>query len=128
MTPEQERCIADALDKRSREDRLFAYILLIVVTFVVGIGGYNLSKLTTSLSDNMQSIALDLKSMRNEMVTISSNVVLMEGSMDTMAADLQKASKTLDGMANSVDFIEKNINNMHEDMETMNKINPFRHL
>ncbi len=128
MTQEQEKCIADALNKRAKEDRLFAYILLVVVTFVVGIGGYNLSELTTSLSDNMQSIALDLKSMRNEMQTISSNVILMERSMDTMSTDLHKASATLESMTNSVGFIEKNINYMHEDMETMNKMNPFRKL
>lgn len=126
MTSEQEKCLVDALDKRSKEDRLFAYILLIVVTFVVGIGGYNLSQLTTSLSDNMKSLAVDMRTMRYEVKNISRSVKSMDESISIMANDIHTLNTTFESMEYSVKKIDKHINYMHKDMEEMNKINPFR--
>lgn len=126
MTQEQERCLAEVLDKRSKGDRLFAYILLIVVTFIVGIGGYNLSGLISSLSNNMDSIASDLHAMRNEMVSISHHIKSMDNSIITMSSDIHSVNVTLEGMANTVERIDHNIKYMHEDVNEMNKMNPFR--
>lgn len=123
MTKDQERCIADALDERSKHNRQFAYVLLIVITFVVGIGGYNLSGLITSLSNNMDSIASDLKDMRNEMVTISHHITSMDNTIIKVSSDINSLNITLDGMGKNVDHIDVNIRNMQKDVS---RINPFR--
>ena len=125
MTKEQERCLADALDTRSKHNRQFAYVLLIVITFVLGIGGYNLSGLISSLSNNMDSIALDLKAMRHEMISISHNIQSMDRSIITVGTDIHSMSTTLEGMGKNVNHIDQNIQYMHKDMKEISKINPF---
>ena len=126
MTKDQERCLADALDTRSKHNRQFAYVLLIVITFVVGIGGYTLSGLVSSLSNNMDSIALDLKAMRREMISISHNIQSMDRSIITVGTDIHSMSTTLEGMGKNVNNIDKNIHDMEKDMKDISKINPFR--
>jgi len=129
MTEDEKKCIVEAIDKidkRSKSDRLFAYILLIVVTFVVSVVGYNMSGLVSSLSVNMQSISSDIKLMRNEMVSMSHNIESMDSSMSIIASDVHSATATHESIAESVGHLNKNIKQMQEDITDMNKMNPLR--
>jgi peptidoglycan hydrolase CwlO-like protein len=126
MTTDQEKYIAEALDKRTKSDRLFAYILLIVVTFVVSVVGYNMSGLISSLSANMQSISSDIKTMRNEMVSISHNMESLDSSVSIITSDIQSATGTHEDIAQSVKHLNINIKKMQEDITDMNKMNPLR--
>ena len=126
MTTDQEKLIAEAIEKKSKSDRLFAYILLFVITFIVSIAGYNMSGLISSLSVNMQSISADIKDMRNEMVSISHNMKSLDHSVITIASDIHSATATHESIAESVGHLNNNIKQMQEDITDMNKMNPLR--
>jgi len=129
MTEDEKKCIVEAIDKidkRSKSDRLFAYILLIVVTFVVSVVGYNMSGLVSSLSVNMQSISSDIKLMRNEMVSMSHNIESMDSSMSIIASDVHSATATHEDISQNVEHLTKHIKEMQEDITDMNKMNPLR--
>ena len=129
MTEDEKKCIVEAIDKidkRSKSDRLFAYILLIVVTFVVSVVGYNMSGLISSLSVNMQSISSDIKLMRNEMVSMSHNIESMDSSMSIIASDVHSATATHEDISQNVEHLTKHIKEMQEDITDMNKMNPLR--
>jgi peptidoglycan hydrolase CwlO-like protein len=129
MTEDEKKCIVEAIDKidkRSKSDRLFAYILLIVVTFVVSVVGYNMSGLISSLSVNMQSISADIKSMRKEMVSMSHNIESMDSSMTIIASDIKLGTATHEDIAQNVEHLTNHIKNMQEDITDMNKMNPLR--
>ena len=132
MTKDEGKCIVEAIekiDKRSKSDRLFAYILLIVVTLVVSIVGYNMTNLISSLSTNMQTISSDINSMHNEMVIMSHNIAYiksMDSSMSVIASDIHSATATHEGIAQDVENLTKNIKKMQKEMDDMNKMNPVR--
>ena len=129
MTEDEKKCIVDAIekiDKRSKADRLFAYIFLIVVTFAVSIVGYNMTELISSLSSNMKSISSDINTMRNQMVSISHNMQSLDNSISTIGSDLHSATGTHEDIAESIKLLSKDINEIQEDINDMNKMNPIR--
>ena len=129
MTEDEKKCIVDAIekmDKRSKSDRIFAYIALIVMMFFVSVIGYDVTRLIDSLSVNMQSIAKDMKVMSNEIVTISHNIDSMESSVSHIASDVHAATTTHEDIAQSVERLDKNIKKMQGSITDMNKLNPLR--
>ena len=129
MTIDEKNCIVAAIekiDKRSKGDRLFAYILLIVVTFAVSVVGYNMSGLISSLSRNMQSISTDINAMHNEMVKISQDIESMDDSITLIASDIHSGTTTHKNIAKDVEQLTKHIKAMQEDIHDMNKMNPVR--
>ena len=129
MTEDEKNCIVEAIDKidkRSKSDRLFAYILLIVITFAVSVVGYNMSGLISSLSVNMHTISSDIKLMRNEMVSMSHNIESMDSSMSIIASDVHSATATHEDISQNVEHLTKHIKEMQEDITDMNKMNPLR--
>jgi|GEM_PF-2559832 len=129
MTEEESKCIVDAIDrmeKRTKGDRVFAYILLLVITFAISIVVYDLHKLITALSNDMRSISTDIHAMRTDMGTISGNIESMDLSFSIIATDVHKAVETHDIISKDVNQLKKNINQLQEDITDMNKLNPIR--
>ncbi|HEY9129875.1 MAG TPA: hypothetical protein VIN02_08565 [Sulfurovum sp.] len=129
MTEDEKKCIVEAIekiDKRSKSDRLFAYILLVVATFAVSIVSYNMSGLVSSLSNNMQSISVDMNSMRNDMANISNDIKSMDSSLSVIASDIHSATATHEAIAQDVKDLTAHIKKMQEDIHDMNKMNPLR--
>ena len=121
--------VMEKIDKRSKRIQSFICILLIVVTFSVTIVSYNMTKLISSLSTNMQSISSDISSMHKEMVIMSHNIAYikpMNSSMSIIASDIHSATATHEGIAQDVENLTKSIKKMQEEMDDMNKMNPVR--
>ena len=129
MTQDEKNCIVEAIEKidqRSKSDRLFAYILLIVMTFAVSVVGFNMSGLISSLSNNMQSISTDIHAINNKMTTISQHIESLDRSIALIRSDIHSATGTHETIAEDVDHLTEHIKNMQEDIGDMNKLNPIR--
>ena len=129
MTESDKNCIVEAIekiDKRGKADRLFAYVLLIVVSFAVSVVGYTMTGLISSLSNNMQTISQDINSIHKEMVYIAKNIESMDKSIASIRSDIHSATGTHESIAQDVEELTGHIKKMHEDIEDMNKLNPIR--
>lgn len=120
-----ESLIANAIAKDSKEDRIFGFFVLFVGALVSVIMGYVLWDLISSLTSNMQSMAADMKSMRNDISILSKHVVSMDAGITNMNVNMEKISVDVASMSNGVSHMDTNMNGMQKDMSDMNPMNLF---
>lgn len=119
MNTSHESQIAAAITKDSRGDRIFAYVLLLVVSLVALVVGYVLWGLISSLSLNMQSMSEDMRSMRKDISSMSTDI-------HSMSSDMHAINKELLNMSKSVHNMDVNTKGMQKDINDMGKLNPAK--
>ena len=136
MYRKRERKIADAIETHSSRDRIFSYVVLFVISLVSVIIGYILWGLITALTthtekivQNMDSLAVDVKSMSKDVHAMSvyiSHMESMDSSMSSMGNDINKMANDISTMTTTIEHMQENTKSMKGDMKDFNKLNPMK--
>ena len=93
MYQEHESQIAEAINKISKHDRIFAYTLLTIFSIVGMVMASVMWELLSSLSENMQSMAGNMQLMKNDMNNMAQYIQSMDKSMGNMDSNIKDMNK-----------------------------------
>lgn len=134
MYRKRETKIADAIRTDSSNNRIFAYVVLFVISLVVVVVGYVLAGLVTALSKHMETVVVNInsmsasmRSMQKDMTRMTKHIQSMDTSTNVMSVDMNKMRTSVESMSHSLTNMEGSTQDMKDDISEMNKLNPMRH-